>query len=135
MDRGRAAQKMTREETLLEVGLSSTLASLLMQCSPEIFEAALSKLHTFVSDRIFEPQVAGKFAAHICSSVAKVNAERVLQVFLPQLFRSLHQTLASDEVFAEETLDDDLLFHLLLLSELVHLHVIVNSFQSFTFSC
>ena len=119
MDRGRMTEKMTREESLLEVGLSSTLASLLMQCSSEVFESALAKLHAFVGGRVFEPQVAGKFAAHICSSVAKVNATRVLRVFLPHLFRSLHSSMSSDDILNEETLDDELLFHLLLLSELV----------------
>ena len=119
MDRGRMSEKMTREESLLEVGLSSTLASLLMQCSPEIFESALAKLHSFVAGRVLEPHVAGKFTAHICSSIAKVNGERVLAVFLPRVFRLLHAALASDDLLAEESLDDELLFHLTLLAELV----------------
>lgn len=119
MDRARATEKMNREESMLEVGLSSTLATLLMQCSSSIFDVALAKLHAYVSGRIFEPHVAGKFAAHICCSVAKVNTQKVLRVFTPHLFRSLHKALLSDDVLREETLDDELLFHLLLLSELV----------------
>lgn len=110
---------MTREETLLEVGLSSTIASLLMQCSADIFNVALMKLHSFVAGRAFEPHVAGKFAAHVCSSVAKVNAPKVLQTFLPHLLRFLDSSLASEDVLLEESLEDELLFNLLLLSELV----------------
>lgn len=110
---------MTREETLLEVGLSSTIASLLMQCSADIFNVALNKLHSFVAGRAFEPHVAGKFAAHVCSSVAKVNAQKVLQTFLPHLLRFLENSLAPDEILREESLEDEQLFNLLLLSELV----------------
>ena len=119
LDKAKNVEKMTREETLLEVGLSSTIASLLMQCSAEIFDVALVKLHSFVGGRAFEPHVAGKFAAHVCSSVAKVNAAKVLQAFLPHLLRFLDSILASDDVLNEETLEDELLFNLLLLSELV----------------
>lgn len=117
---GRIHEKMTREETLLEIGLSSTVASLLMQCSAEIFDVALNKLHSFVGGgRTFEPHVAGKFAAHICCSVTKVNPAKVLQLFLPRLFRSLETILSYDDVLGEEILEDELLFNLLLLSELV----------------
>ena len=119
MDKGRTTEKMTREESLIEVGLSSTVSSLLMQCSTEIFDAALTKLHSFVAGRAFEPHVAGKFAAHICSSVTKVHTAKVLRTFLPNLFRSLDAILSSDDVLREETLEDELLFNLLLLSEMV----------------
>lgn len=119
MDRGRTTEKMTREESLLEVGLSSTIASLLMQCSDEIFDAALAKLHSFVGGRAFETNVSGKFAAHIVSSVTKVSPSKVLRTFLPHLFRSLDEALSSDEVLDEETLQDEVLFNLHLLSELV----------------
>lgn len=104
---------------MLEVGLSSTIASLLMQCSADIFDVALIKLHSFVGGRAFEPHVAGKFAAHVCSSVAKVNAAKVLKAFLPHLLLFLDNSLASDDVLEDETLEDELLFSLLLLSELV----------------
>lgn len=115
---------MTREETLLEVGLSSTIASLLMQCSADIFDVALIKLHSFVAGRAFEPHIAGKFAAHVCSSVAKVNTSKVLKAFLPHLLRFLESTLASDDILEEETQEEELLFNLLLLSELVILFFI-----------
>ena len=119
MDKGRSTEKMTREETLLEIGLSSTVASLLMQCSAEIFDVALNKLHSFVCGRTFEPHVAGKFVAHICCSVTKVNPAKVLKLFLPRLLRSLDSILSHDDVLVEELLEDELLFNLLLLSELV----------------
>lgn len=119
MDRGRTTEKMTREESLLEVGLSSTIASLLTQCSEPIFDVALAKLHSFVGGRAFETNVSGRFAAHIVSSVTKFNAGKVLRTFLPHLFRSLDDALLSDEILEEETLQDELLFNLHLLSELV----------------
>lgn len=120
MDKGRTTEKMTREESLLEVGLSSTIASLLMQCSGEIFDSALNKLHAFVGGRAFETNVSGKFAAHIVSSVTKVNAVKVLRIFLPNLFRYLDEALATEEILNEETLQDEMLFNLHLLSELVY---------------
>ena len=119
MDRGRTTEKMTREESLLEVGLSSTIASLMMQCSDQIFDLALAKLNSFVAGRAFETNVSGRFAAHIIASVTKVNAAKVLRTFLPQLFRYLDEALSTEEVLGEETLPDEMLFNLHLLSELV----------------
>ncbi len=121
LDKAKNVEKMTREESLLEVGLSSTIASLSMQCSADIFDVALKKLYSFVGGRAFEPHVAGKFAAHVVSSVAKVNAAKVLQIFLPNLLLSLGNALASDDVLEEERLEDELMFNLLLLSELVRI--------------
>lgn len=131
LDKAKNVEKMTREESLLEVGLSSTIASLAMQCSGDIFDVALAKLYSFVGGRAFEPHVAGKFAAHIVGSVAKVNTAKVLQTFLPNLLRSLESTLASDDILEEERQEDELMFNLLLLSELVqfpcfHVNVFTN---------
>ncbi|XP_057375631.1 proteasome activator complex subunit 4-like [Daphnia carinata] len=119
LDKAKNVEKMTREESLLEVGLSSTIASLAMQCSGDIFDVALGKLYSFVGGRAFEPHVAGKFAAHIVGSVAKVNTAKVLQTFLPSLLKSLESTLASDDILVEERQEDELMFNLLLLSELM----------------
>lgn len=118
MDRARAVENMNREESLLEIGLSSSVAALLMQCSPYIFDSALSKIKSVVGERTFEPNVAGKFVARMCGSVAKVNSEKALKALLPPVLRSLRSALTND-IIDDEQLDDSILFRLLLLSELV----------------
>ena len=118
MDRARTTESMNRDESLLEIGLSSTVAALLMQCSPYIFDSALSKIQCLVGQRTFEPNVAGKFVARMCGSVAKVNSDKALKVLLPPTLRFLRGAL-TDDILSDETLDDSVLFRLLLLSELV----------------
>lgn len=121
MDRARRAEKMNRDESLLEIGLSSTIAALLMQCSAYIFDSALSKIQNLVGERTFEPNVAGRFVARMCGCVTKVNSEKALKVFLPPVLGFLRSALTED-VLNDEILDDSILFKLLMLSELVILY-------------
>lgn len=115
----RDTDKMNTEENILEVGLSSTFSSILTQCSPDIFKAALQKLHSFVSNRILETRVSGRYVANLCRCMARVNPNLALGTFVPHFTKLVMALTGSDEVATEELLDDELLFDLLLLSEMV----------------
>ncbi|KAJ9582853.1 hypothetical protein L9F63_022812, partial [Diploptera punctata] len=81
--------------------------------------SALRKLHTFVTSRILETKVAGHFMATMVRSFAKVNPEETLRMFLPHLCEEILSLVENDDVLKEEILDNELLYNLLLLSELV----------------
>ncbi|XP_065305913.2 proteasome activator complex subunit 4A-like [Dermacentor albipictus] len=115
----RDTDKMNTEENILEVGLSSTFSSILTQCSPNIFQAALQKLHSFVSNRILETRVSGRYVANLCRCMARVNPNLALATFVPHFTKLVLALTGSEEVATEELLDDELLFDLLLLSEMV----------------
>lgn len=111
--------RLNVEEGITEVGLTSTLSSILTQCSPSILESVLDKLYTFVSNRIFETKVAGKYAANMVRACVKANPELACAKFLPHFCRLAMTLTESEDIIKEETLDDELLFCLLLLSEAV----------------
>lgn len=115
----RDTERMNVEENILEVCLSSTFSNLLTQSSPAIYKSALQKLYSFVSSHILEIKVSGKYAANMCRSAARVNAELALQTFIPHFCRLAMALTSSDDVIKEEKLDAELLFCLLLLSEVV----------------
>lgn len=108
------------EQRMLEVALSSTFTSVLQQCSSTIFQSALSHLHNFVTNSIYETKVGGRFAANLCRAAAKVNPEATLKLFLPHLLRNIKEHISLHEDFAEEErLDNSILWNLLMLSSLV----------------
>ncbi|XP_047484565.1 proteasome activator complex subunit 4-like isoform X1 [Penaeus chinensis] len=115
----RETEKMNREENMLEMGLSSTFSAILTQAHPSIYQAALQRLQSFIKGKMIEIHVAGKFAANMCRSAVKVNPQEALKVFVPSVCRLLITLTSNEEVQKEENLDDELLFNLLLLSELV----------------
>lgn len=115
----RDTDKMNTEENILEVGLASTFSSILSQCSPDIFQAALKKLHSFVSSRILETRVSGRYVANMCRCMARVNPKLALGTFVPHFTKLVLALTESEDVVTEELLDDELLFGLLLLSEMV----------------
>ncbi|KAK4321981.1 hypothetical protein Pmani_007247 [Petrolisthes manimaculis] len=115
----RETEKMNREENMLEMGLSSTFSAILTQAHPKIYQVALQRLQTFIKGKMIEIHVAGKFAANLCRSAVKVNPPEALKVFVPGVCRLLIALTDNEEIQNEEHLDDELLFNLLLLSELV----------------
>lgn len=115
----RETERMNPEENILEVGLSSTFSSILTQCSPDIFQTALKKLQSFVTSHILETRVSGKYAAHMCRSACRVNPELALKTFVPHFSKLVIALTAIEDVAKEEILDNELLFSLLLLSEVV----------------
>uniref|UniRef100_A0A673BIM3 Proteasome activator subunit 4b n=1 Tax=Sphaeramia orbicularis TaxID=375764 RepID=A0A673BIM3_9TELE len=95
----------TQLESLVELGLSSTVSTILTQCSTEIYKVALQKVYNFATSNIFETCVSGRMVADMCRAAAKVSL-------------SLHQVIKkNEELQNEEELDKELLWNLQLLSE------------------
>ncbi|GLH02190.1 Proteasome activator complex subunit 4 [Gryllus bimaculatus] len=115
----READRRSRMENLAENALASTCIALLTQTSPQIFKAALRKLHSFVMGRILETKVAGQFMAAMCRSFSKVNGEETLRMFVPCLSDNILTLTDSEDILKEETLDNELLYNLVVLSEIV----------------
>ncbi|KAG7228067.1 hypothetical protein INR49_005689 [Caranx melampygus] len=82
----------THLESLVELGLSSTVSTILTQCSTEIYKVALQKVYNFATSNIFETCVSGRMVADMCRAAAK-------------------------ELQSEDELDKELLWNLQLLSE------------------
>ncbi|XP_071961962.1 proteasome activator complex subunit 4-like [Antedon mediterranea] len=111
--------KVNRQENLVEVGLASTFSTMLNQCSPQIYQVALDKLFRYMSSRVFETKVAGKMLASLCRSTVKVNPTKALSKFIPHCSRIVLSLTSSEEVQNEVELDNELLFNLQVLSEIV----------------
>ncbi|XP_049827617.1 proteasome activator complex subunit 4-like [Schistocerca gregaria] len=115
----RENDRRSKLENMAECALGSTVTTLLMQTSPSIFKSALRKLHALVIGRIMETKVAGQFVAAIVRSFSKVNAEETLKSLVPQFCSRILILTENDEILKDETLDDELLYNLLILSEIV----------------
>ncbi|KAF3853760.1 hypothetical protein F7725_014448 [Dissostichus mawsoni] len=82
-------------ESLVELGLSSTVNTILTQCSLELYKMALQKVFNFATSNVFETCVSGRMVADMCRAAAKVY----------------------EELQSEDELDKELLWNLQLLSE------------------
>lgn len=107
------------EEGIVEAAISSVTLSILAQASPEIQRAALDKIHSHVTRHLFDTKTQGKAIASLCLACAKSAPQETLAKFVPHFTRLILTLTDNDEVFKESTLDDELLFSLLLLSEIV----------------
>ncbi|KAK7140459.1 hypothetical protein R3I94_012924 [Phoxinus phoxinus] len=110
-------EKMTHLESLLELGLSSTLYTILTQCSMEIFQVALGKVFNFATTNIFETHIAGRMVADMCRAATKCHPAEALKLFLPHCCNAILQISSNEEVLNEEELDKELMWNLQLLSE------------------
>jgi len=112
-----AAEKVTIEQSVVEMGLASTVSSMLQQCSTPIYMSALKKIHQFVTTNVYEIKVSGKLAANLCRSAIKINPEVALKMFIPH-FTSSILTFLEDHpsAFEEEHLNDQFLWDLQMLS-------------------
>ncbi|XP_072396223.1 proteasome activator complex subunit 4-like [Diabrotica undecimpunctata] len=109
-----------RIETISESALGSVIGVVLNQCSPDIFKSALKKIYNFVTSKIMEVHVSGKMLAICCHCFAKVNPKETLKLFLPYLCDRIEELLSENpNIVKEEHIDDELLYNLLMLSELV----------------
>jgi len=113
-------QLRSRMENVAESAIVSTFSCVLCQTSPQIFKSALRKLHTFVTSRILETTVSGKSIGSICRTFAKIRPEETLKLLLPHFCQIILSFSDHDDIKQEENLDNELLFNLLLLSEVVH---------------
>ena len=80
---------LSREDTMKNVGLASTLNAILMQSSEPLFDLTARKIRDFVTGRILEWRVAGKIAASLCRCVVKVRPNKGLAMFLPTVCDSI----------------------------------------------
>ncbi|GFW26343.1 proteasome activator complex subunit 4 [Trichonephila clavipes] len=115
----RDAERTNPEENFLEVGLYSTFGIIIMQSSPEIHQVVAKKLQTFITSHILEINLSGKYAANMCRVICRVSPELGLPAFLPHFSKLVLALTENDEILEEEKLDDELLFGLLILSEIV----------------
>ncbi|XP_070577632.1 proteasome activator complex subunit 4-like isoform X2 [Ptychodera flava] len=106
-------------ESVLEIALSSTFSSLLTQSSPQLNQVALDKLYGFVTTHVFDTKVAGKMLADICRVSARVNPDTALKKFIPHCCEVILSHMSAEGVQKEQELDDELLFKLQILSEIV----------------
>lgn len=83
-----------------------------------MLQAALKKVFHFATDRIMEVKISGKMIAVICQCFTTVNAKETLKLFVPYLCKTIEDLLGEqDDICTEEHVDDELLYNMLLLSE------------------
>lgn len=111
--------RLNAEEGITEIGLSSTFSSILAQSSPKICEAILDKLYSFVANRIFETKVAGKLMSSMVGKAAKACPEMTCRKFIPHFSRLILALTETEDMTGDEKIDEELLFSLQLLSEIV----------------
>ncbi|XP_012728979.2 proteasome activator complex subunit 4B isoform X3 [Fundulus heteroclitus] len=109
----------THLESLVELGLSSTVSTILTQCSSEIYEVALQKLYNFATSSIFETCVSGRMVADMCRAAAKCHPAESLRLFVPHCCRIISLITDNEELQNEGELDKELLWNLQLLSEVI----------------
>ncbi|XP_028989298.1 proteasome activator complex subunit 4B-like isoform X2 [Betta splendens] len=104
-------------ESLVELGLSSTVSTVLTQCSIEIYEVALQKVYNFATSSVFETCVSGRMVADMCRAAAKCHPEESLRLFVPHCCSIIFHITDNEELQGGDELDQELLWNLQLLSE------------------
>ncbi|XP_028331301.1 proteasome activator complex subunit 4B [Gouania willdenowi] len=107
----------THLESLVELGLSSTVCTILTQCSMEIYKVALQKVFNFSTSNIFETCVSGRMVAEMCRAAAKCHPTESLRLFVPHCCSVILHLTKNEELQSEEGPDKELLWNLQLLSE------------------
>ncbi|XP_012226473.1 proteasome activator complex subunit 4B-like [Linepithema humile] len=103
-------------EKVAETALAGVCTTLLMNTSDAIFESALHKLRTFITERILETKVAGQLAAVVCKSFTRFRGRNTLRALVPVLAQTILPLTEGDDVLKEENLDHRLLHAMLILS-------------------
>ncbi|XP_037836937.1 proteasome activator complex subunit 4B isoform X1 [Kryptolebias marmoratus] len=107
----------THLESLVKLGLSSAVGTVLMQSSTEIYKVALQKLYNFATSSIFETCVSGRMVAEMCRAAAKCHPAESLRLFVLHCCSIISHITDNEELLNEEELDKELLWNLQLLSE------------------
>ncbi|XP_054614170.1 proteasome activator complex subunit 4B [Dunckerocampus dactyliophorus] len=107
----------TQLESLVELGLSSTVSTVLTQCSTHIYTVALQKVYNFATSNIFETCVSGRMVADMCSAAAKCHPAESLQLFVHHCCSVIFHITGNEDLQSEDELDKELLWNLQLLSE------------------
>ncbi|XP_011068182.1 PREDICTED: proteasome activator complex subunit 4B-like [Acromyrmex echinatior] len=116
----RSGNSKSKLESIAEVALSGVCATLLREMSDAIFESALHKLRTFMTERILETKVAGQLAAAVYNTFSHINGCDTLRALLPALAQTILSLVSEEEdILKEENLDHRLLHAMLILSAIV----------------
>ncbi|XP_077359602.1 proteasome activator complex subunit 4B-like [Festucalex cinctus] len=111
----------TQLESLVELGLASTVSTVLTQCSTHIYMVALEKVYNFATSNIFETCVSGRMVADVCRAAAKCHPAESLKLFVPHCCSLIFQIAENEDLQSEEELDKELLWNLQLLSEVTRI--------------
>jgi len=112
-----AIERLTIEQSVIEMGLASTVSALLQQCSTPIYMSALKKIYRFVTGNVFEVKVSGKLAANLCRSAIRIKPEIGLKMFIPHFCSSIQSFLTENpSAYSDEKLNDTFLWDLQMLS-------------------
>ncbi|CAG5135841.1 unnamed protein product, partial [Candidula unifasciata] len=115
-----AIERQTPEQSVLEVGLASTVSAMLQQCSTPIYMSALKKIREFVFSNVFEVKVSGKLTAHLVRAAIRAKPEIGLKMFIPHLCSNILVFLQDHPgAYNEEHLDNTFLWNLIILSHAV----------------
>lgn len=124
----------SKTDSMSEGALILLVTTVLMQCSTDIFVSALKKLYNFVTSRLMELNVSGKLVATLCHAFVKVNPAETMKMLVPYLCDTIERLLDEhDDVMNEERLNGELLYNLLLLSEVRCLYTSIFFLYLFAF--
>jgi len=120
LDRIVSAASRDNHESIMGMGVAGSVHSVLVQCSPKLFEVALDKLFHFATSHVFETEVAGRMCADMCAAAAKVDADSTLKRFIPHCIRAINVILEDPDQRESEHPDNDLIWNIQLLSHVLH---------------
>ncbi|XP_041764682.1 proteasome activator complex subunit 4B-like isoform X1 [Anopheles merus] len=110
----------SKAESLLEPMVQTCTHGIMGQSSDKIVAAAAKKLMEFVQTRLFEQNVAGQLVGCLVRLFARIHGREVLRVLLPHVLRLIEDYMGEhDEVEELEKHNDEMLYYLVLLSNLV----------------
>ena len=118
-EQSNADARLSTEESSISGAVVSCFESILHQADDDIQTAAIGKLESFLRCRILEPKVAGKMASGLCRTCSRIAPQKVLPSLLPHSCAVLCEALAELEPDCDAYLGDEVMFHLLLVSDLV----------------
>lgn len=107
------------EEGIIEAAISSVTLSILAQASNQIQTAVLDKIYSHVTRHLFDIKTRGKAIAFMSLACAKSLPKETLSKFIPHFSRLILTLTDYEEIYEESSLDEELLFSLLLISEIV----------------
>lgn len=123
--------RLTAEEGITEIGLTSTFGSILAQASRALTRVAIKRLYGFVCNRIFETKVSGKIVSSMVGKAARTAPEDTCACFIPHFTTLIITLTGAEDVVNEEKVDDELLFAMQGLSEIVKCDgVVLMRYQS-----
>eukprot|EP00794_Sanderia_malayensis_P017775 gene17775-19551_t len=110
-------EDMNMQEGILGMGLSTTLHTIFIQSSLEIFMPALQRLFNYCQFRVLEVAVAGKMVSDMVRAAVKAYPAATLKKFVPHCSMMIRNMASADGISDEENVDAELLWHLEILSE------------------